>query len=273
MIKDSNKIAIISREKQVTFSELLEHIYVYAQKNPRAKGERTLIFAENSTGWIYAFYSIWANGGIAVPVDASATISDVAYILNDSKPTSIWTNAKRVEIVQAALQEVGQKADILQVEDYESETANGEKAKIAYQEEDTAVIIYTSGTTGSPKGVMLSFKNILVNIKAVTQEVPIFTPDRRTLVLLPLHHVLPLVGTVVMPLFAGGGIAICPSMSGPDIMDTLQRGKVAIMVGVPRLWQTLYGGIKKKIDEKWITRKLFDFCAKVNQVSLPRFIF
>ena len=273
MIKDSNKIAIISREKQVTFSELLEHIYVYAQKNPRAKGERTLIFAENSTGWIYAFYSIWANGGIAVPVDASATISDVAYILNDSKPTSIWTNAKRVEIVQAALQEVGQKADILQVEDYESETANGEKAKIAYQEEDTAVIIYTSGTTGSPKGVMLSFKNILVNIKAVTQEVPIFTPDRRTLVLLPLHHVLPLVGTVVMPLFAGGGIAICPSMSGPDIMDTLQRGKVAIMIGVPRLWQTLYGGIKKKIDEKWITRKLFDFCAKVNQVSFSRFIF
>ena len=88
MIKDSNKIAIISREKQVTFSELLEHIYVYAQKNPRAKGERTLIFAENSIGWIYAFYSIWANGGIAVPVDASATIPMAAFVRTNSADDS-----------------------------------------------------------------------------------------------------------------------------------------------------------------------------------------
>jgi len=273
MIKDSNRIAIIAGEQRITYSELLEHINVFAQETPCQKGERTLIFADNCVGWVYAFYSVWDNGGIPVPVDASSTVSDVAYIVNDCKPVSVWTNAKKLDVLQKALAETGHQATIHLIEDYENQATQGKKAKIEYKEEDTAVIIYTSGTTGSPKGVMLSFTNILVNIHAVTKEVEIFNENRRTMVLLPLHHVLPLVGTIIMPLYGGGGIAICPSMSGPDIMDTLQRGEVAIMIGVPRLWQTLYGGIKKKIDEKWISRMMFKLCRQINNQHISRIIF
>ena len=273
MIQDSNRIAIIAGEREVTFSELLERINLYARQFCCAPGERTLIFADNSEGWVYAFYSVWTGGGIPVPVDASGAISDVAYIIRDCKPAGIWTSAKRLPVVQAALEEAGHKAEIRLVEDYETMPTDGWKASLTYREEDTAVIIYTSGTTGSPKGVMLSFRNILVNIDAVYRKVPIFNTERRTLTLLPLHHVLPLVGTLIMPLYCGGGIAICPTISGPDIMATLKRGRVAIMVGVPRLWQMLYGGIKKKIDERWITRMLFCLCAKVNSRRLSRLIF
>ncbi len=273
MIQDSSRIAIISGQQNISFSDLLRHIAVYARISPVQKGERTLIFADNSVGWIYAFYSIWANGGIPVPVDASSTVSDVSYIIRDCKPVSVWTCAKRKDVVCKALAETQHEAQIFLVEEYENAPVDEDKARIVYDEQDTAVIIYTSGTTGSPKGVMLSFQNILVNIHAVSREVPIFTEERRTLILLPLHHVLPLVGTVVMPMYAGGGVAICPSMSGPDIMDTLQRGQVGIMVGVPRLWQTLYGGIKKKIDATWITRLMFTLCEKVDNVSFSRFIF
>jgi len=273
MIPDSDNVAIVAGEINITFAELLKHVYDYAQKTPNNGGGRTLIFADNSIGWVYAFYSVWENGGVPVPVDASSTVSDVAYIVNDSKPVCVWTSRKKYDIIKESLAEASHEAEILFIEDYEALPTCGVKAKIDYKKEDTAVIIYTSGTTGSPKGVMLSFDNLLVNIRAVIREVPIFNTARRTLVLLPLHHVLPLVGTVIMPMFGGGGIAICPSLSGPDIMDTLQRGKVGIMVGVPRLWQTLYGGIKKKIDAKWITRMLFDMCAKINSVALSRFIF
>ena len=273
MIKDSNRIAIITREQNVSFGELLQRINQFSEFTPRQSGERTLIFADNSAGWIYAFYSVWANHGIAVPVDASSTVSDVAYIIRDCKPTCVWTTHDKETVVNDAMKEAGHTATIYYIEDVEAKEPAGEKANITYQEEDTALIIYTSGTTGSPKGVMLSFRNILVNVRAVSEEVPIFTPDRRTLILLPLHHVLPLVGTVVMPLYVGGGVAICPSMSGSDIMDTLQRGQIAIMIGVPRLWQTLYGGIKKKIDASALTRGLFNLCAKVNNVSFSRFVF
>lgn len=273
LVPDSTNVAIMAGEQNITFAELLEHINEYAQKAVYDKGERIIIFAENSAGWIYAFYSVWENGNIPVPVDASSTISDVAYIINDCKPSCVWTSRNKLDTIKDALAETGHKADILIIEDYETQPTKGAKAKLDYKEEDTAVIIYTSGTTGSPKGVMLSFLNILVNLRAVTDDVPIFNPNRRTLVLLPLHHVLPLVGTIIMPMYGGGGVAICPSLSGPDIMNTLQRGKIAIMVGVPRLWQTLYGGIKKKIDEKWITRMLFNLCAKIYNINFSRFIF
>ena len=273
MIKDSNRIAIIAGERNISFQELLQRITLYSHYTPRQAGEKTLIFAENREGWIYAFYSIWDNHGIAVPVDASSTVSDVAYIINDCKPACVWTTAQKLDVVKAAIQETGHTMDVCLIEDYELIEMHEENAQITYREEDTALIIYTSGTTGSPKGVMLSFQNILVNVRAVSEEVPIFTEDRRTLILLPLHHVLPLVGTVVMPLYVGGGVAICPAMSGPAIMDTLQRGKIGIMVGVPRLWQTLYGGIKKKIDAMAITRGLFNLCASLNNKTISRIIF
>lgn len=273
MIKDSNRIAIIAGERNITYSELLQHVSIYAKQTPQRVGDRTIIFADNSAGWIYAFYSVWNNRGIAVPVDASSTVSDLAYILNDCQPSCIWTTRKKIDVVREAVKEVGATLDIHLIEDYESAETDGNKAAIEYNEQDTALIIYTSGTTGSPKGVMLSFKNILVNIDEVTNKVTIFTEESSTLILLPLHHVLPLVGTVVMPLYAGGKVAICPSMAGPDIMETLQRGQVSVMVGVPRLWQTLYGGIKKKIDASPITRALFALCAKVNNVKFSRFVF
>ena len=257
MIKDHKGIAIICGERKVSFTELLQRIALFSKEGKHAAGERTLIFSENREGWIYAFYSVWANRGIAVPVDASSTVSDVSYIINDCKPVSAWVSRQKLETVQAAVKEAGQTLNIHIIDELETAPAGDEKAEIAYNEEDTALIIYTSGTTGSPKGVMLSFRNILVNIRAVSEEVPIFNTERRTLILLPLHHVLPLVGTVVMPLYVGGGVAICPSMSGPDIMDTMQRGQIAIMIGVPRLWQTLYAGIKKKIDASAAGRLLF----------------
>ena len=273
MIKESTSIAIISGERNITFSELLQRIALYSRKAPMKAGERMLIFSENREGWIYAFYSVWANHGIAVPVDASSTVSDVAYIINDCNPVCVWTSREKMEVMKAAVKETGKSVDIHLIDDYETAETDSTKVEITYKEEETALIIYTSGTTGAPKGVMLSFQNILVNIHAVSKEVPIFTPERRTLILLPLHHVLPLVGTVVMPFYVGGGVAICPSMSGPDIMDTMQRGRIAIMIGVPRLWQTLYGGIKKKIDASALTRGLFSLCARMNNVAFSRFVF
>lgn len=120
---------------------------------------------------------------------------------------------------------------------------------------------------------MLTYKNIYANIDSVSKDVPIFNTERRTMILLPLHHVFPLIGTLVAPIVCGGGVAICPSMTGPDIMDTLCRGRVGIFIGVPRLWQMLYVGIKKKIDEKAVTRGLFNMCRKANSRRLSRFVF
>ena len=278
---DLNKIAIITKEHDVTYSELLQRVAQYARKTPKGKETKTVIFSENREGWAYAFFSIWLNEGVVVPIDASSTTSDVAYILSDCKPDAAWVSKERKEVLEEAIKEAGVEMNVFIIEDYERLSVEDEPVSsilpwTALSEpdnDDTALLIYTSGTTGSPKGVMLSYAALKANVHSVSYDVPIYTDKRRVLVLLPLHHVLPLMGSLIAPIYMGGGIAICPSLSGPDIMDTLQRGQVGIMIGVPRLWQTLYVGIKKKIDESAVARMLFALCRVAKSRTLSRLVF
>ena len=281
MIKEFQNIAIMAGERNISYSQLLDYIYLFSKHTPQNKGDKTLIFSENREGWVYAFFSVWENKGVAIPVDASSTVSDVLYILNDSKPQCIWTSKERLSVAEEAVKESGLDIKILLIDDYEQVSCPAREGKMYIQEDgiftaenqEMALIIYTSGTTGSPKGVMISYANLYANCHSVTVDVHIFDSTRRTLILLPLHHVLPLVGTLIMPILAGGGVAICPSLSGPDIMDTLVRGKIAIFVGVPRLWTTIYLGIKKKIDASPIARALFKICEWAKSPKLSRIIF
>lgn len=276
------KTAIIAGERNVSFSEALQYIDMFAEQIPSSDQKRIIIFGENSEGWIYAFFSIWQQGGVAVPVDASSTVSDFSYILRDCVPHGIWTSQHNVSVVEQALAETGLEIPFHIIEEKMKQQPDISRPlpdKLPWAELDipynqkVALIIYTSGTTGSPKGVMLSYQNLMANIKGVSQDVGIYTSYRRTMVLLPLHHVLPLMGSVVAPFWTGGGVAICPSLTAPDLMDTLCRGKVAIVIGVPRLWQMLYGGIKKKIDSNAITAFLFRMCAFFRSRTLSRIVF
>lgn len=281
MIKEYKNIAIMAGERNITYTQLLDYINLFSKYTPQGKGNKTLVFSENREGWIYAFFSIWQNKGVAVPVDASSTVSDVLYILNDCRPQCIWTSKERLNVAREAVQESGLPIQILLIDDYEQAVCPAREGKMYIEEDgiftadnqDMALIIYTSGTTGSPKGVMISYANLYANCHSVTVDVHIFDETRRTLILLPLHHVLPLVGTVIMPILAGGGVAICPTLSGPDIMNTLVSGKIAIFVGVPRLWTTIYLGIKKKIDASPVARTLFKLCEWAKSPKLSRIIF
>lgn len=274
MIKATDRIAIIAGERQITFREMLQYVSVFAAKTPIGHAAKTLIVSENREGWIYALYAIWNNRGVVVPVDAASTPHDIAYIIADCTPEAVWTSREKLPLVEAAMKEAGRTLMVLLIDDAEQAGIDGlPAADINYEPADTALICYTSGTTGSPKGVMLSFENIMANVHSVWTDVHIFDEDTRTIVLLPLHHVLPLVGTAVIPFVVGCGVAICPSLSGLDIMDTLQRGQIGIMIGVPRLWQTLFRGIKAKVDASSITRALYNICDRLQCRALSRLVF
>ena len=282
IITNLEKIAIIAGERNITFAQALQYIDIFAEQTPSGDDKRVIVFSENSEGWIYAFFSIWQQGGVAVPVDASSTVSDFSYILRDCVPHAIWTSRHNIPIIEQALAQTGLEIPFYVIEDNmrkELELSRKLPERLPWSELDVqynqkvALIIYTSGTTGSPKGVMLSFQNLMANIKGVSQDVRIYASSRRTMILLPLHHVLPLMGSLIAPFWIGGGVAICPSLTAPDLMDTLCRGKVAIVIGVPRLWQMLYGGIKKKIDSNAITSFLFRMCAFFRSRTLSRFVF
>ncbi len=144
---------------------------------------------------------------------------------------------------------------------------------IIEDESSTALILYTSGTTGNPKGVMLSFKNLLANLNAVCRDVPIYVEGDRIMILLPFHHILPLVGTIVAPLYSGGTMVLNTSLAAEDLMATLKQYKVTIMIGVPRLYQLIYKGLREKINGSLVARMMVKLAESVDSLSFSRKIF
>ena len=275
-IKVIDRTAIITPDREISYAEMMTNIRKYAQYVSLEKGAKTLVFAENCVEWIYSFFAIWQNRGVAIPVDAGSTVDDVAYIMNDAQPDAIWVTAQTENVALEAIKKAGVKTVVLRMDDLTGLRSHEmtKEEGISFEDSDVCVILYTSGTTGFPKGVMLTFHNLLVNINAISsKEVPIFNPNSSTLILLPLHHVMPLVGTLVAPIFTQSQVVLCPTMSGPDIMEALQRGKVTVMVGVPRLWQTLYNGIKKKIDASALASMLYRLCEKVGSYGFSKKVF
>ena len=274
-----DRIAIMSSGKDVTYQEMLQHVSVFGSHTRELNPKKTIIFSENRIGWVYAFFSVWQNRSIAVPVDATATVSDLEYIVRDCTPECMWVSEACEKVAREVVSRLDFDVRILVINEVEKEDISGfdivpstldEKS---YEDDAIALIIYTSGTTGSPKGVMLTYRNLWANKAGVCDEVNVFNGKRRTLMLLPVHHILPLMGTVIIPILQGDGIIICETLQGPDIMDALCRGKVGIFVGVPRLWQMLYSGIMKKINASFVARTLFTICKKAKSPKLSRIVF
>lgn len=253
-----DKPALIIKDQVDTFKDLLSKIQAFSLLFNNEGYEKIAIFSENRLEWIYAFYAGWRNGAVVVPIDFLSSADDASYILNDCRPELVFASRGIGNTLEKMGSRLNYSPRVIFFEDIVfTEPAEANSLEIQPPEEKTAVIIYTSGTTGSPKGVMLSFANLNANIWAVTEDVRIFNADRPVLMLLPLHHIFPLVGSMVAPLKTGGSVVMSPSMLSSDIIETLKNHPVKIMIGVPRLYELLYKGIKAKIDAKAIGRLFF----------------
>ncbi|MCG8412424.1 MAG: AMP-binding protein [Bacteroidales bacterium] len=271
--QDYNKPALITRDNKYSYRELFDKIVRFAQIFEGKKYEKIAIYSENREDWVFAFYAGWYNHCTVVPVDFLASKNDVAHIINDCKPDLIFYS----NTTKNTFDEVSKNLD------YNFECNNFDTLKLSatekefnwnvpQNESDIAAIIYTSGTTGKPKGVMLSFKNLFVNIDAVTNKVKIFVPNQQSLLLLPLHHIFPLAGLVV-PLCIGGTAVISPGMQSSEIMETLKNNKVNIVIGVPRFYDLLYKGLKSKVEAKLSGRIFFRLVKLLKSKTIAKKIF
>lgn len=273
-IQSSDKTAIVWKNSAISYNELLTNISDYARLFSSKAVQKVAVLSENRPEWAYAFYASWKNNAIAVPIDFMSAAEEVAYILNDCKPEVLFCSNQTKELTQKALQSVEHPIEILTFEDLHPITALPiERDFIQPQIDKTAVIIYTSGTTGSPKGVMLSYDNLLANTEAVSVGVKIFTADRNVMVLLPLHHIFPLLGTLVAPLSVGATIAFSPGLTSEAILQTLQNNRIAIVIGVPRLYAVIHKGIMDKINQHFITHALFKLAETMRSRAFSRTIF
>ncbi len=271
-LKEHDKTALVWQDRKIHYSELLKFVNHYSTLfNPDA-GSRVIIFSENSLEWVFAFYAIWKNNCVPVPVDCMVTVEELLYIVNDCAPEMIFCSKEKEPVLRKTMEKVDRDIQITVLDDIKADNA---RTAIFpdMKDDDTAVIIYTSGTTGSPKGVMLTFGNLLSNIRSVSEDIEIYHPEDKLLVLLPLHHILPLNGTMIMPLYMGACSVFSPTIASEDIMKTLQDNGVTIVVGVPRLFTAIRQGIKIKINSSPVAKLLFKIAKTVNSLRFSRIVF
>lgn len=271
-VKDYNKTAIIYDGKEISYKEAIVKSKIFSQEFPIENEDKVIIFMENRPELLYSFLGTWDKSGTCVCLDASLSGEELVYYINDSDSKYIYTSQGNLPKVQKALEISGKTLGIAVVDEIADKEFNGELVINAPAPENVALMLYTSGTTGNPKGVMLKFDNILINVEGL-DKYNMFVQEDIVLALLPMHHIFPLLGSGVIPLAKGATIVFLKEMSSQAMVDAFQKYRVTMMIGVPRLWEMLHQKIMEKINASKVTKGIFKLAEKINNISFSRKIF
>ena len=129
----------------------------------------------------------------------------------------------------------------------EQRTAEGfdfARAWAAATAEDVATIIYTSGTTGPPKGVELTHANLLAEIAATSQLVPV-SPDDSVISYLPDAHIANRWGAHYTSVVTGMQIVTLPDLK--QLITVLPAVRPTFFGAVPQVWYKLKAGIEAQL--------------------------
>lgn len=274
LLYDRNKAAIIYKDREYSYKELLTGIKYYSTLLDIKKDSKVVVYVENRPEIIQSFFSIWEKQGIAIVLDAGYTPEQLLYVFNDAEPEYIYVTNKNYKNAVAAKEMYGKSLEIINIDDIavpkEFQPDNYELN--VDNVEDTAVILYTSGTTGNPKGVMLSYKNLLSNVNAI-KAINLVDETDRVLAILPYHHVFPLNINLLMTMYFGTLVVILDELSSEALRHALREYKISVIIGVPRVWEMLHKAIMNKINSSWITKKIFKICQSINSKALSRLVF
>ena len=280
-IKNEDKLAFVDFEdNKVSFVELIKRVRYFSNEVLKnIDSPHALIIMENRPEWVYSFYSVWDKKEVNVVLDASSNPNEIAYVINDSQPkTIICSDFSEERILEAiTIANYQDKARIINIdkENIDFNSIGSEYDNVTLQNpegDETAVMLYTSGTTGSPKGVMLSSNNIIGEIDGIVEKDVLQASDQM-IALLPFHHILPLMATLLLPLREGASIVFVEKIASKEILDVLEKNNISVMVGVPRVFKLFYDSIKQQIQAKFITRKIYAIAEKINSKRFSRMIF
>ena len=249
-------------EVRISYRDLIRQIEQFASGlqalgiQPQAK---IALFADNSPRWFIADQGIMTSGAVDVVRSSGADWQELAYILENSDSTAlIVENFKTLTKLSAELGNlpiglIVLLSDESVSEDTGTKTINYQKLlelganqhlQPVKQSKDTlATLLYTSGTTGKPKGVMLTHGNLLhqVNyIKTVFQP----QPGDKVLSILPSWHAYERAAEYFF--LSQGATQVYTSIR--YFKQDLKQFQPTYMVGVPRLWESLYEGVQKLLS-------------------------
>jgi len=273
-LKDYNKTALIFRDEEISYKELIQNKEKYSKLFDIKKETKISLFAENRPEWIYTFLASWSKGGTNVLIDSMATSSEVAYILNDSDTEIIFTSDKNEKTLFEALRLVENSKEIkiinidkIEEEDYKYDIGTYQKSK-----SEVATLIYTSGTTGDPKGVMLTMGNLLTEINNIIK-LGMVEKKEKLLIILPFHHVYPLTATFLIPITLGLTLIFVEKLTGEEILRVMNKYKINLIIAVPRIFEIFHKSIMKQINSNEMIKLLHIISKKIYNLKLGKILF
>ena len=213
------------------------------------KGDRVLLWGPNSAEWITVFLGCALRGVVVVPMDDVAT-NDFALRVHQQ------VGAKLMVCSPAHAQ---QGTHTLTFDDLRQALAT--HSPIAYaaaeiRSTDPLEIVFTSGTTAEPKGVVITHGNVLANIAPLELEIHKYLKYERWvhpvrfLNLLPLSHVFGQFLGIFLPQLMGGTVIFHDTFKPAEIIGTIRRQRVSVLVAVPRVLQSLKEKIERDLEDE-----------------------
>lgn len=230
--------------------------------------DKVAVLSKNRPEWVILDLAVQQIGALLTPVYPTINVNELEFVLNDAQVKVVFVNDEdtfhKVASIKSrvpSLKEIftfehvanaRHWKEMLSTDDSLLSQIKPISGRIQY--EDAATIIYTSGTTGTPKGVMLSHRNILSNVIASS---PCFPPgnNMRSLSFLPLNHIFE---RMVTYLYLFNFTSVYYAESLDTIGDNLKEVKPDMFTTVPRLLEKVYDKIMQKGNElTGLKKKLF----------------
>jgi len=228
--------------RKVSYKQLADSISIVAHNLAERgfrKGDVCGILSPNCPEYGIAFHAVATLGGIVTPINPLYTKYEVGHQLKDSGARFLFTVPACAEKVL----ETGEKAGLDELFVFGSSAGatsfdtllvdNGRATQVEINpDEDLVALPYSSGTTGLPKGVMLTHRNLVANIRQM-EGLDYFCETDTLICVLPLFHIYGLVVVLNMGLYSGATIVMMPRFELESFLQAVQDYDVSLAHLVP----------------------------------------
>jgi long-chain acyl-CoA synthetase len=276
--------------KRLTWREYRQAVHEAAaglQDLGVGEDEFVAIMAGNRPEHVISDYAAIHSGATAVTIYSTLTAPQVQYIADNCKATvAILENLefmKRWEEIRSELPNLRYVVLMSGAENYDtaewvlswedllrrgrdrlrSDPDTVRRAADAITPDTLATLIYTSGTTGTPKGVMISQRNVVWTAECLRRGADLDLGPRMVSYL-PLAHIAERLATHYLATYLAGQVWFCPNLAG--VLEYIQEARPTLFVGVPRVYEKFHSRLMARFAETHgIKKTLLDRALDANR--------